>query len=54
MTLVAHHNPVYPGLRRVTPVRVLHRFGWAHSLRCGDSPSGREANLEAMCAIDSA
>jgi hypothetical protein len=30
---VAHHNPLHPSLfRRDYPVRVLRRYGWAHSL----------------------
>ena len=31
-TTVAHHNPFYPPLRRNFPVRVVSRYGWAHSL----------------------
>jgi len=31
-TTVVHHNPFYPPLRRDAPVRVLARYGWAHSL----------------------
>jgi cytosine/adenosine deaminase-related metal-dependent hydrolase len=40
VTLVAHHNPMYPGLHRVSPVRVLSRFGWAHSLAMAGEPVG--------------
>jgi cytosine/adenosine deaminase-related metal-dependent hydrolase len=33
VTLVAHHNPLHPPLRSAEfPVRVLQRYGWAHSL----------------------
>ena len=32
VTTVAHHNPLYPELRFRFPVRVLRRYGWAHSL----------------------
>ncbi len=37
VTTVAHHNPLYPALRptlfrRDFPVRVVQRYGWAHSL----------------------
>ena len=32
VTTVAHHNPFYPELRFRFPVRVLRRYGWAHSL----------------------
>jgi cytosine/adenosine deaminase-related metal-dependent hydrolase len=32
VTLVAHHNPLHPPLRDPDfPVRVLQRYGWAHS-----------------------
>lgn len=40
VTLVAHHNPVYPGLHRVPPVRVLDRCGWAHSFAMEREPVG--------------
>lgn len=34
VTTVAHHNPLHRALRRRRfPVRVLRRYGWAHSLR---------------------
>jgi cytosine/adenosine deaminase-related metal-dependent hydrolase len=33
VTTVAHHNPLHPALkRRDYPVRVVRRYGWAHSL----------------------
>ena len=32
VTTVAHHNPLYPELRFRFPVRLLRRYGWAHSL----------------------
>lgn len=33
VTTVAHHDPLYPNLREPQyPVRVLTRYGWAHSL----------------------
>src|SRR5262249_18300549 len=31
VTLVAHHNPYYREFRCGLPVRVLRRYGWAHS-----------------------
>ncbi len=31
-TTVCHHNPCYPALRNGTPVRVVRRIGWSHSL----------------------
>jgi cytosine/adenosine deaminase-related metal-dependent hydrolase len=32
VTTVAHHNPFYRELRVAFPVRVVRRYGWAHSL----------------------
>lgn len=40
VTLVAHHNPLYPRIARVSPVKVLRRFGWAHSLDMEAAPVG--------------
>jgi cytosine/adenosine deaminase-related metal-dependent hydrolase len=40
VTLVAHHNPLYRGIRRASPAPVLRRFGWAHSLGMQDAPVG--------------
>ena len=40
VTTVAHHNPFYPELRRQLPIRVLRRYGWAHSFALQDRPSG--------------
>lgn len=31
-TTVCHHNPLYPPVRNGTPLRVVRRFGWSHSL----------------------
>ncbi len=31
VTTVVHHNPFYRELRRRMPIRVLKRYGWAHS-----------------------
>src|SRR5262245_46544934 len=31
VTTVAHHNPFYRELRRGFPIRVVRRYGWAHS-----------------------
>jgi cytosine/adenosine deaminase-related metal-dependent hydrolase len=33
VTCVMHHNPYEPSFDRAFPVRVVRRFGWAHSLR---------------------
>jgi len=40
VTTVAHHNPFYPELRRTIPIRVLRRYGWAHSFYLEHRPSG--------------
>lgn len=40
VTTVGHHNPFYPELRRRFPVRVLSRYGWAHSFFLEDGPVG--------------
>lgn len=40
VTLVAHHNPLYPQTHRISPVRVLDRFGWAHSFGMEREPVG--------------
>jgi len=45
VTTVAHHNPLYRGIARNVPVRVVKRFGWAHSLTMEGEPVG--ANGEA-------
>lgn len=40
VTTVAHHNPRYPGIDRHVPVRVVKRYGWAHSFSMADQPVG--------------
>ena len=40
MTTVAHHNPFYRELRRTMPVRVVRRYGWAHSFLLERQPAG--------------
>ena len=40
VTTVAHHNPLYREIRRAVPVRVVSRFGWAHSFGMEDQPVG--------------
>ncbi len=40
VTTVAHHNPYYRELRRVAFIRVLRRYGWAHSFLLADRPAG--------------
>ena len=39
VTTVCHHNPLYPELLKSDfPVRVLNKFGWAHSLAFAADP----------------
>lgn len=40
VTTVAHHNPYYGELRRTMPIRVLRRYGWAHSFALEGQPAG--------------
>ena len=40
VTTVAHHNPLYPELRRRFPIRVVRRYGWAHSFFLEGEPVG--------------
>jgi cytosine/adenosine deaminase-related metal-dependent hydrolase len=40
VTTVAHHNPLYREFGRKFPVRVVKRYGWAHSLSLEDRPVG--------------
>ena len=40
VTTVAHHNPYYRELRRTSPVRVVRRYGWAHSFALEHEPAG--------------
>jgi cytosine/adenosine deaminase-related metal-dependent hydrolase len=39
-TLVAHHNPFYRELRRDFPVRLVRRYGWAHSFYLQSGSAG--------------
>src|SRR6185503_7347757 len=39
-TTVAHHNPFYPEMRRTMAVRVVRRYGWAHSFLLERQPAG--------------
>jgi cytosine/adenosine deaminase-related metal-dependent hydrolase len=39
-TTVAHHNPLYREIGRSVPVRVVKRFGWAHSFGMEREPVG--------------
>jgi cytosine/adenosine deaminase-related metal-dependent hydrolase len=40
VTTVVHHNPYYRELRRGTPIRILRRYGWAHSFDLEQRPAG--------------
>ena len=40
VTTVAHHNPFYRELRRTMPIRVVRRYGWAHSFLLEREPAG--------------
>lgn len=40
VTVVAHHNPRYREINGRFPVRVLERYGWAHSFSLEDGPVG--------------
>jgi cytosine/adenosine deaminase-related metal-dependent hydrolase len=40
VTTVAHHNPLYAELRRTIPIRVVRRYGWAHSFELEREPAG--------------
>jgi cytosine/adenosine deaminase-related metal-dependent hydrolase len=50
VTTVAHHNPLYRGIARSVPLRVVRRFGWAHSLSMEGEPVG--ANGETAGRVD--
>jgi hypothetical protein len=50
VTTVAHHNPLYCGIARSVPVRIVRRFGWAHSLTMEGEPVG--ANGETAGAVE--
>lgn len=40
VTTVAHHNPFYAELRRTMPIKVVRRYGWAHSFLLETRPAG--------------
>jgi cytosine/adenosine deaminase-related metal-dependent hydrolase len=45
VTTVAHHNPLWPALEQDGfPVRVVRRYGWAHSLALGGDLQSARAN----------
>jgi len=43
VTTVSHHNPLYRELGRGFPVRVVRRYGWAHSLFLESGPDVAKA-----------
>ncbi len=45
VTTVAHHNPFYRELDRALPIRVLRRYGWAHSLDLQQEPAGARGEI---------
>ncbi|HXV60195.1 MAG TPA: hypothetical protein VEK15_05840, partial [Vicinamibacteria bacterium] len=47
VTTVAHHNPLYRELRRGFPIRVVRRYGWAHSFFLEGRPVGANGELAA-------
>lgn len=44
-TTVAHHNPLYRELSGRFPVRLVRRFGWAHSFALEGQPVGAHGEL---------
>ena len=40
VTTVAHHNPFYAEMRRTMPIRIVRRYGWAHSFLLEARPAG--------------
>jgi cytosine/adenosine deaminase-related metal-dependent hydrolase len=45
VTLVAHHNPYYRDFRCGVPVRVLRKYGWAHSFALERQPAGAHGEM---------
>ena len=45
VTTVAHHNPLYRELNRWFPIRVVRRYGWAHSFYLERAPTGANGEL---------
>jgi cytosine/adenosine deaminase-related metal-dependent hydrolase len=61
VTTVSHHNPLWPELQRSDfPVRVVQKYGWAHSLALGGdlraahaaTPEGRPFIVHACEGVD--
>ena len=51
VTTVAHHNPYYPELDEGFPVRVVRRYGWAHSFYLQDGPAGAGGEAGGCVAV---
>jgi len=53
VTTVAHHNPMYREIHASFPVRVVKKYGWAHSFHLEGRPVGargeRGRNVRAAC-----
>jgi cytosine/adenosine deaminase-related metal-dependent hydrolase len=45
VTTVCHHNPLYAELRRGFPIRVVRRYGWAHSFALEGHPVGARGEI---------
>ncbi len=45
VTTVAHHNPLYREIGRAFPIRVLRRYGWAHSFTLERQPVGARGEV---------
>jgi cytosine/adenosine deaminase-related metal-dependent hydrolase len=45
VTTVAHHNPFYRELRRGNPIRVVDRYGWAHSFGLEQAAAGARGEV---------
>src|SRR5882724_2150925 len=45
VTTVAHHNPRYREIGRWFPVRVVKKYGWAHSFQLEGKPVGAGGEL---------
>jgi cytosine/adenosine deaminase-related metal-dependent hydrolase len=54
VTTVAHHNPLYRAIGLHFPVRVVERFGWAHSLGLEHGPVGAHGEPGGVVAVRSA
>jgi cytosine/adenosine deaminase-related metal-dependent hydrolase len=51
VTTVCHHNPLYAELRRGFPIRVVRRYGWAHSFALEGHPVGARGEIGEEVAL---